>query len=111
MSVTTSRPASDTLKAVDPMWETVKREADAIVQSDPAMASFVFATVLSHDRLENAVVDRIAQRLDNHVVSAEVIRCGFEQALNEDETLGKFIRSDIAAVPIQGGQPLGSEGP
>jgi len=98
MSVTTGRPASDTLKAVDPMWDAVKREAEAIVNSDPAMASFVFGTVLSHDRLESAVVNRIAQRLDNHVVSAELIRNGFEQALDEDASLGQSIRSDITAV-------------
>jgi serine O-acetyltransferase len=98
MSVTTSRPASDTLKTVDPMWDAVKREAEAIVQSDPAMASFVFGTVLNHDRLENAVANRIAQRLDNHVVSAEIVRSGFEQALQEDALLGELIRSDITAV-------------
>lgn len=98
MSVTTSRPASDTLKAVDPMWDTVKREAEAIVQSDPAMASFVFGTVLNHDRLEIAVANRIAQRLDNHVISAEIVRSGFEQALEEDALLSELIRSDITAV-------------
>ena len=98
MSMTTGRPASDTLKAVDPMWGAVRREAEAIVQSDPAMASFVFGTVLSHDRLESAVANRIAQRLDNHVVSAELIRSGFEQALDEDASLGQAIRSDITAV-------------
>ena len=98
MSVTNNRPAGSTLKAVDPMWAQVQREAEDIVRSEPAMASFVFGTVLNYDRLENAVVDRIAQRLDNHVISAEVIRCGFEQALDEDDSLGTYIRSDIAAV-------------
>jgi serine O-acetyltransferase len=98
MSVTTRLPASDTLKTVDPIWAEVRAEAEEIVRTEPAMASFVFATVLNRDRLEDAIVDRIAQRLDNHVVSAEVIRCGFEQALDEDTSLADFIRSDIAAV-------------
>jgi serine O-acetyltransferase len=98
MSVITRRPANDALKTVDPIWFEVQREAEEIVRSEPTMASFVFATVLNHDRLEDAIVDRIAQRLDNHVVSAEVIRCGFEQALEEDQSLGEIMRSDIAAV-------------
>lgn len=98
MSVTTKRPAGDVLKTVDPIWAEVRAEAEEIVRTEPAMASFVFATVLNHDRLEDAIVDRVAQRLDNHVVSAEVIRCGFEQALEEDRLLGDFMRSDIAAV-------------
>lgn len=98
MSLATSRPASNSLDAVDPMWDAVRREAEAIVESDPAMASFVFATVLNHDRLEHAVADRIAQRLENHVVSAEIVRSGFEQALEEDASLGQSIRADITAV-------------
>jgi serine O-acetyltransferase len=97
MSGITSRQASDALKTVDPIWFEVKREAEEIVRSEPAMASFVFGTVLNHDRLEDAIVDRIAQRLDNQVVSAELIRCGFEQALEEDQSLGEVMRSDIAA--------------
>jgi serine O-acetyltransferase len=98
MSVITRRPANDALKTVDPIWFEVQREAEEIVRSEPAMASFVFGTVLNHDRLEDAIIDRIAQRLDNHVISAEVIRCGFEQALEEDQSLGEIMRSDIAAV-------------
>ena len=97
MSVTTSR-ASDTLQTVDPIWFEVKREAEEIVRAEPAMASFVFGTVLNRNRLEDAIIDRIAQRLDNHVVSAESIRCGFEQAFEEDQSLGEVMRSDIAAV-------------
>jgi len=98
MSARTKRRASDTVETVDPIWAEVRAEAEEIVRTEPTMASFVFATVLNHDRLEDAIVDRIAQRLDNHVVSAEVIRCGFEQAFAEDQSLGDFIRSDIAAV-------------
>jgi serine O-acetyltransferase len=98
MSVTTQRPASDTIETVDPIWAEVRAEAEDIVRTETTMASFVFATVLNHDRLEDAIVDRIAQRLDNHVVSAEVIRCGFKQALDQDQSLGDFMRSDISAV-------------
>jgi serine O-acetyltransferase len=97
MSVTTSR-ASDALKSVDPIWFEVKREAEEIVRADAAMASFVFGTILNRDRLEDAIVARIAQRLDNHVVSAETIRRAFDEALEEDQSLGEIMRTDIAAV-------------
>lgn len=98
MSVTTERPAGDVLDKVDPIWAAVRAEAEEIVRTEPAMASFVFTTVLNQDRLEDTIVERIAQRLDNHVVSAELIRRRFEQALGEDQSFGDFIRSDIAAV-------------
>ena len=98
MSFQSAQSAPEALKSVDPIWFEVKRDAEAMVRSDPAMASFVFATVLNHHRLEDAVVHRSAQRLDNGVVSAEVIRCGFEDALADDPAIGDAMRSDIAAV-------------
>jgi serine O-acetyltransferase len=98
MSINPSRPASEGLQSVDPIWLEVKRDAEAIVRAEPAMASFVFATVLNHERLEDAIIDRVAQRLDSDVVSAEVIRRAFEQALEDDPGLGETMRVDIAAV-------------
>ncbi len=62
------------------------------------MASFVYATVLNHERLESAIVHRIAQRLDSSVVNAEVIRCAFSEALASSPELGEIMRCDIAAV-------------
>ena len=64
MSVKVSQQAGDALGQVDPIWFNIRREAEEIVAGDPAMASFVFATVLNHRRLEDAVVNRVAQRLE-----------------------------------------------
>jgi serine O-acetyltransferase len=89
---------NDALRQVDPIWAEVKRQAEAIVAADPAMASFVYATVLNHDRLEDAIVHRIAQRLDSAIVTAEVIRVAFKEALADSPELGEIMRCDIAAV-------------
>ncbi len=89
---------ADALASVDPIWSEVQADARHIVQSEPAMASFVYATVLNHDRLEDAIVHRIAQRLDNHVVTAELIRSTFGQALADDPSLCEAMRVDLAAV-------------
>ncbi len=98
MSSVSSDAAGEKLKSVDPVWYDIQRDARAIVESDPAMASFVFATVLNHNRLEDAIVQRIAERLDSSVVSAEVIRRGFEDALAGDPAIGDAMRIDLAAV-------------
>ena len=98
MSLKVSQRSNDALRQVDPIWFEIRHEAEAIVAADPAVASFVYATVLNHDRLEDAVVHRIAERLDNHIVSAEIIRCAFREALAENQELGEIIRCDIAAV-------------
>jgi serine O-acetyltransferase len=89
---------AEQLRQVDPVWETIRREAEAIVAAEPAMASFVFATILNHDRLEDAIVHRISQRLDNSVVNAEVIRLAYKEALADSPDLGEIMRCDIAAV-------------
>jgi serine O-acetyltransferase len=97
VTVRVSTPA-DTLREVDPVWFEIRREAEAIVKADPAVATFVHATVLNHTRLEDAVFHRIAERLHSPVVSAEVIRCAFRETLAENGDLGEIIRCDIAAV-------------
>jgi serine O-acetyltransferase len=98
MSMSAPQVPNEALRQVDPIWFEIRREAEAIVASDPAIASFVYATVLNHDRLEDAVIHRIAERLDNRVVGAETIRCAFREALADHQELGEIIRCDIAAV-------------
>ena len=46
MTVRVSTPP-DALSEVDPIWFAIRGEAEAIVKSDPAVASFVYATVLN----------------------------------------------------------------
>jgi serine O-acetyltransferase len=89
---------AEQLRQVDPIWETIRREAEEIVAAEPAMASFVHATILNHDRLEDVIVHRISQRLDNSVVNAEVIRLAYKEALADSPELGEIMRCDIAAV-------------
>ena len=98
MAAESKRQSSDQLRRVDPVWFEIRREAEKVVAADPAIASFVYATVLNHDRLEDAVVDRIAGRLGDHVVSAEVIRRAFEEVVRHQADLGQIIRCDLAAV-------------
>src|SRR5438477_7251417 len=97
MTVRVSTPP-DALSEVDPIWFAIRGEAEAIVKSDPAVATFVYATVLNHSRLEDAVFHRIAARLNSDVVGAEVIRCAFREALADHPELSEIIRCDIAAV-------------
>ena len=97
MSATVSQ-SHEALRQVDPIWAEVKREAEAIVASEPAIASFVYATILNHDRLEDAIVHRIAERLDDSAVGAEAIRSAFREALADSPEIGQIMRCDIAAV-------------
>ncbi|HZP21480.1 MAG TPA: serine O-acetyltransferase [Bauldia sp.] len=97
MTVQTSIAPAQSIGGPDSIWAEVRRDAEAILSAEPAMASFVHATVLAHATLEDAIVHRVAERLDNHVVSAEVIRCAFAEALADDPGIGEAIRADLTA--------------
>jgi serine O-acetyltransferase len=87
-----------TLAAVDPIWAELRREAEEVVRSEPALAGFVYATILSKDRLEDAVCHRLAQRLNHSDVDAGLIGETFAQVLDAHAELGRAFRADLAAV-------------
>src|SRR3979409_505787 len=51
-----------------------RRGAGGGAPRGPELASFIYSTILHHDRLEQAVVHRIGERLDHSDVPAELIR-------------------------------------
>jgi serine O-acetyltransferase len=73
------------VKPVDPIWSAVRREAAEAAASDPVLAAFLYATVLNHDRLEDAVIHRVAERLDHADLGADLIR-QTGQAMAQDAT-------------------------
>jgi serine O-acetyltransferase len=83
---------------VDPIWDELRREAEAVTSSEPALAGFVYATVLSKERLEDAVCHRLAQRLNHSDVDAGLIAETFGQVLAAHPELGRAFRADLAAV-------------
>jgi len=86
------------LDKVDPVWSRIRNEAEEIAAREPALASFIFSTVLYHQSLERAVAHRISQRLDHVDVPAELIRQAFDEAVASDPGIGAAIRADIMAV-------------
>ncbi len=85
-------------EAVDPVWQHMRVEAEAAVKAEPALGSFVFANVLSHDTLDTAVAHRVAQRLAHTDVDAGVITDAFQKVLEKAPQLGIVFRADLAAV-------------
>jgi serine O-acetyltransferase len=83
---------------VDPIWTEVRREAEEAVRAEPALAGFLYATILSKDRLEDAVCHRLAQRLNHSDVDAGLIAETFGQVLATHPELGRAFRADLAAV-------------
>ncbi|MBS4003133.1 MAG: serine O-acetyltransferase [Afipia sp.] len=96
-----AKPQLDTKSAlltVDPVWTRIRAEAEEIVQREPELATFIYSTVLHHDRLEDAVVHRIAERLDHSALSGDLIRQAYNDALEAEPDLGNAFRADLVAV-------------
>src|SRR2546428_12551371 len=90
--------AANTLKKVDPVWARIRGEAEEVVRREAELATFIYSTILHHDRLEAAVVHRVTERLDHPDVSAELIRQAYADALEGDPSIGLAFRADIVAT-------------
>ncbi len=88
----------DPVSSVDPMWSEMRREAEQALANEPALGGFVFATLLSHDRLEAAICHRLAQRLNHKDVDAGLINQTFLDLIPEQPRLRQIFRADLAAV-------------
>ncbi|MFK8250973.1 serine O-acetyltransferase [Ancylobacter terrae] len=86
------------LDKIDPVWSRIRTEAENLASREPALASFVFSTVLYHQSLERAVAHRVSQRLDHVDVPGELIRQAFDDAFAADPAIGAAFRADIMAV-------------
>src|SRR5436305_12475035 len=83
---------------VDPVWRRIRDEAEEVARGEPELASFIYSSILHHDRFEQAVVHRIAERLDHPDVSGELIRQAYAGALEDDPMIGDAFRTDIMAT-------------
>src|SRR4030081_291215 len=91
-------PQNAKLAALDPIWDRIRTEAEDIVRREPELASFIYSTVLHHERLEDAVIHRIAERLDHSGLSADLTRQPYDEALRDEPDLGNAFRADLVAV-------------
>jgi serine O-acetyltransferase len=98
LSERSARPQSGNVDTQDPIWSTLRREAEAAIAAEPALTGFIFATIMSHDRLEEAICHRIAQRLGHADVDAGLITQTFLDVLASQPDLGVAFRADLAAV-------------
>ncbi len=98
MAVHQVNPQSGRVSALDPIWDRIRTEAEDIVRREPELASFIYSSVLHHERLEESVVHRIAERLDHQALSGDLIRQTYDEALRDEPDIGNAFRADLVAV-------------
>lgn len=86
------------LGGVDPMLAQIRVEAEEIVRREPEVAGLVLGAVLNQDKLENAVVQRLADRLDRQEVPGDIIRQTYLEVLARKPAIAEAIRADLIAV-------------
>ncbi len=82
----------------DPIWASIRVEAEEAMAAEPALTGFIFATVTSHSSLEETICHRVSQRLGHADVDAVLIMQTFRNVLDENPDLGLAFRADLAAV-------------
>jgi serine O-acetyltransferase len=86
------------LKTVDPVWQQMRREAEALAAEEPFMASLAHSVVLHHATLEHALSYRLAQKLSSPEMSPLLMREMADAAYAKDPAMAAAARADIVAV-------------
>ncbi|MBP2549631.1 serine O-acetyltransferase [Neorhizobium galegae] len=97
MSARTEIRPREPIASVDPIWDTLRHEAQTSAERDPLLATFLYSTVLNHGSLEESVIHRICERLDHQDLQAVLLRQTFEEMLSDWPEWGAILRVDIQA--------------
>ena len=88
---------ASSVQPMDPIWSSIREEAEAAVARDPLLAAFLYSTILNHDRLEDAVIHRLSERLDHPDMSADLIRQTYKAMVAANPDWSAIVRVDIQA--------------
>ena len=91
-------PQTASVTLIDPVWEAVLAGAAKIAATEPALTHLVYTAVLNHQRFEDALAHRLAERLHHSDVSADIIRQAFMDALEGRPEIGAEARADLSAT-------------
>jgi serine O-acetyltransferase len=82
----------------DALWAHIREEAEEMRLREAALSSLLLSAVINRRSFEEAVVHRVAARLGNGAVSADLIVSAFLRALDADPSIGEAFRADIKAI-------------
>lgn len=90
-------PAKETCP-IDPLWLAIRAEVKKYAVREPMLASFLHATILNHNRLEDALSYLLAQKLASADIPAMSVREMVDEALAAEPSIGAAVRADIQGV-------------
>ncbi|KAK8653140.1 hypothetical protein V6N13_127153 [Hibiscus sabdariffa] len=90
-------PVSIVNSGHDPIWDAVREEAKLEAEKEPILSSFLYASILAHDCLEQALAFVLANRLQNPALLATQLLDTFSHVLMHDRDIQRSIRLDVQA--------------
>jgi serine O-acetyltransferase len=90
--------SAKTKKTETCIWSSIRERAMERASSEPMLASFLHATVLNHERFEDAVSYHLAGKLASSTLSAMQLREIMLEAMIKDPSIADAICADIRAV-------------
>ncbi|XP_010432254.1 PREDICTED: serine acetyltransferase 4-like isoform X2 [Camelina sativa] len=79
----------------DPIWDSLRQEAKLEAENEPVLSSFLYASILSHDCLEQALSFVLANRLQNTTLLATQLMDIFCNVMVHDRGIQNSIRLDV----------------
>jgi serine O-acetyltransferase len=84
--------------AGDPIWAAIREEVVKEAEREPILASYLHATILNHDSLEDALSFHLAGKLAGPSLPAMLIREVIDEALAKSPSIKEAVRADVQAV-------------
>jgi serine O-acetyltransferase len=82
----------------DALWDHIRKEAETVLEHEPLLTTLVLTTILNCSSFEEAVGKRVAGRLGNSAVSADLLADAFARAVDANPDIAAALRADIIAV-------------
>jgi serine O-acetyltransferase len=86
------------MASCDPLWSALRKEAEDLARQEPELSSFAHATILKHERLEEALCHHLAKKIGGEDLSPLQVKEIFEEAFAADPEIGEAVRADLSAV-------------
>ena len=90
--------SSNESSSVDPVWTSLREAAEDLTRREPALASMAHTVILAHDRFDDVLSFRLAQKLASAEISALALRDLAAESMLDDPEIGQAARADIVAV-------------
>ena len=83
---------------LDNLWQTIRGEAQAIIGSEPALASYYYSAILKHDNLTQAISFALAEKLGSNTLPAMMLQELIHSIFAQKTSLIQCVANDLQAV-------------